>query len=100
MQRMFLLRALLVIMTFITTSHLSGQNALISIDVNRTIGEVDKNLYGNFVEHLGRCVYGGIYDPESPFADEDGFRTDVMEAAKGLNIPLMRYPGEIGRAHV
>ncbi|HBG86980.1 MAG TPA: alpha-N-arabinofuranosidase, partial [Marinilabiliaceae bacterium] len=52
-----------------------------------------KNIYGNFVEHLGRCVYGGIYDPESPFADEDGFRTDVMEAAKGLNIPLMRYPG-------
>ncbi len=87
------MRALLVIMTFITTSHLSGQNALISIDVNRTIGEVDKNIYGNFVEHLGRCVYGGIYDPESPFADEDGFRTDVMEAAKGLNIPLMRYPG-------
>lgn len=70
-----------------------GQNAKIKIDIDRTIGEVHENIYGNFVEHLGRCVYGGIYDPTSPHADEDGFRKDVMEAAKGLNIPLVRYPG-------
>ncbi len=71
----------------------NSQNARIKIDVERTIGEVNENIYGNFVEHLGRCVYGGIYDPDSPHADEDGFRTDVLEAAKGLNIPILRYPG-------
>jgi alpha-N-arabinofuranosidase len=70
-----------------------AQNARIKIDVDRTIGEVNENIYGNFVEHLGRCVYGGIYDPDSPHADEDGFRKDVLEAAKDLNIPNMRYPG-------
>lgn len=71
----------------------SAENARIKIDVERTIGEVNKNIYGNFVEHLGRCVYGGIYDPDSPHADKNGFRKDVMEAAKGLNIPILRYPG-------
>jgi alpha-L-arabinofuranosidase len=71
----------------------NAQQARIIIDVDRTIGEVHPHLYGNFVEHLGRCVYGGIYDPGSPLADEDGFRTDVLEAIKGLNIPIIRYPG-------
>lgn len=42
--------------------HASAQNARIKIDLDRKIGEVDKNIYGNFAEHLGRCVYGGIYD--------------------------------------
>lgn len=71
----------------------SAQNARIKIDLDRTIGEVDKKIYGNFVEHLGRCVYGGIYDPDSELSDERGFRKDVMEAAKGLNVTLTRYPG-------
>jgi len=70
-----------------------AQDARIKIDIERTIGEVNENIYGNFVEHLGRCVYGGIYDPDSPHADEDGFRKDVLEAAKYLNIPVLRYPG-------
>jgi alpha-L-arabinofuranosidase len=42
---------------------------------------------------MGRCIYGGIYEPGSPLADENGFRTDVLEALKGLNIPVVRYPG-------
>ncbi|MFW6043047.1 MAG: hypothetical protein ACOCPW_01695 [Marinilabiliaceae bacterium] len=70
-----------------------AQEARIKIDIERTIGEVNENIYGNFVEHLGRCVYGGIYDPDSPHADEDGFRKDVFQAAKDLNIPVLRYPG-------
>lgn len=49
---------------------LSSQNARIKIDIDRTIGEVNKNLYSNFVEHLGRCVYGGIWEPGSPLSDE------------------------------
>lgn len=70
-----------------------AQNAMIKIDIDRTIGEVDKMIYGNFVEHLGRCVYGGIWEPGSPLSDEKGFRTDVLDAVKGLNVSLTRYPG-------
>ncbi|NOY96776.1 MAG: alpha-N-arabinofuranosidase [Chlorobi bacterium] len=70
-----------------------AQNARIKIDIDRRIGEVSKNIYGNFVEHLGRCVYGGIYDEGSPLADKDGIRLDVLEAVKGLNVSLIRYPG-------
>lgn len=72
---------------------ISAQQARIKIDTERTIGEIDKNLYGNFVEHLGRCVYGGIYEPGSPLADEKGYRKDVKEAVKNLNVSLVRYPG-------
>ncbi|MBO0321529.1 hypothetical protein J0X14_04400 [Muricauda sp. CAU 1633] len=69
------------------------QKAKIKIDTDRVIGDISPLLYGNFVEHLGRCVYGGIYDPGSPLADEDGFRKDVLEAAKDLNVTITRYPG-------
>lgn len=72
---------------------LPAQNARIKIDTDRTIGEVSPLLYGNFVEHLGRCVYGGIYDPDSPLSDENGFRMDVFEAVQGLNVTITRYPG-------
>ena len=78
---------------FFSSNILLAQNAKIKIDIDRKIGEVDKNLYSNFVEHLGRCVYGGIYEPGSPLSDQDGFRKDVLEAVKGLNVGLGRYPG-------
>src|ERR1041385_1728162 len=74
-------------------STVQGQNARIKIDVERTIGEVSKNIYGNFVEHLGRCVYGGIYDPGSKLSDKNGFRKDVMSAVKELHPTVVRYPG-------
>ena len=67
--------------------------ASIKIDTGRVIGEVDPHLFGNFTEHLGRCIYGGIYDEGSPLADADGFRKDVIDAAKGLNVTLLRWPG-------
>ena len=54
---------------------------------------VDPRLYGSFVEHLGRCVYTGIYEPGHPTADENGFREDVLELVKPLRIPAFRYPG-------
>jgi alpha-N-arabinofuranosidase len=57
------------------------------------LGEINKELYGGFVEHLGRNVYGGVYDPASPVADEDGFRKDVMDLIRDLNMPVTRYPG-------
>lgn len=70
-----------------------AQNARIKIDLDRKVGEIDKKLYGNFVEHLGRCVYGGIYEEGSPLSDERGFRKDVLEAVKDLNVSITRYPG-------
>lgn len=88
------MKKVLFVITLIAVS-LTGyaQQAKIKIDVDRTIGDIDPNLYGNFVEHLGRCVYGGIYEPNSPLADNKGFRQDVMKAVKDLNVTLVRYPG-------
>ena len=57
------------------------------------ISSVDSRLFGSFVEHLGRCVYTGIYEPGHPCADGDGYRTDVMELVKELGVTTIRYPG-------
>jgi alpha-N-arabinofuranosidase len=67
--------------------------AKITINKNYKIGKIDDRIYGSFVEHLGRCVYGGIYEPDHPNAGSDGFRKDVIELVKELNIPVIRYPG-------
>lgn len=63
------------------------------VDSERIIDKIDPRIYGSFVEHLGRSVYGGIYQPDHPLADADGFRTDVIDAVKSLKVPLIRYPG-------
>ena len=63
------------------------------IDKDFRISEIDKRIYGSFIEHLGRAVYEGIYQPGHPSADENGFRRDVMELVKELNVPIVRYPG-------
>lgn len=57
------------------------------------VGEVDPRLYGSFVEHLGRVVYGGLYEPGHPTADARGFRRDVIELVRELGVPVVRYPG-------
>src|ERR687898_151128 len=69
------------------------QTAKITIDPNFRIGEVDPRLYGSFIEHLGRAVYGGIYEPEHPTADDLGFRQDVLDLVRELDVPIIRYPG-------
>ena len=63
--------------------------------VNRhyQIGEIDKRIYGSFIEHLGRAVYGGIYEPGHKTADEMGFRRDVIDLVKQAAVPVVRYPG-------
>ncbi|MEK3882012.1 alpha-N-arabinofuranosidase [Paenibacillus sp. PL2-23] len=63
------------------------------VDKNFAVSEVDPRLYGSFIEHLGRAVYGGIYEPGHPTADENGFRQDAIEAIRALNVPIIRYPG-------
>jgi alpha-N-arabinofuranosidase len=65
----------------------------IKIDPQRVIGIIDRNIFGGFAEHLGRCIYGGIYEPGSPLADRQGFRKDVLDALRRLGIAIIRYPG-------
>ena len=67
--------------------------AKIIANKNFTVGQIDRRIYGSFIEHLGRAVYGGIYEPNHPTADGYGFRTDVIELVKKLNVPIVRYPG-------
>ena len=69
------------------------KKASIIIDRNVAIGNTDDRLYGSFIEHLGRAVYGGIYEPGHSSADENGFRKDVLDYVKQLNVPVIRYPG-------
>jgi alpha-L-arabinofuranosidase len=68
-------------------------HALYSLHPSFTIGEVDPRIYGSFVEHMGRCVYTGIFEPDHPSADENGFRQDVAELVKELGVTVVRYPG-------
>jgi alpha-N-arabinofuranosidase len=63
------------------------------INQARYNADLDRRLFGSFLEHLGRAIYTGVYDPKSPLADKQGFRTDVITQIKGLNVPVMRYPG-------
>ncbi len=63
------------------------------VDKDYIIGEVDPKIYSSFIEHLGKAIYTGIYEPDHKLADEQGFRKDVIELVKELNIPLIRYPG-------
>ena len=70
-----------------------AETARVTIDLDRTIGIIDRNIFGGFIEHLGRGIYGGIFDEGSPLADEQGFRTDVMTAVRGLHMPVLRWPG-------
>ena len=69
------------------------KKATLILDRDFSIGEVDPRLYGSFIEHLGRAVYGGIYEPGHPTADENGFRRDVMAKVRELGVPIVRYPG-------
>ncbi|WP_160671828.1 alpha-N-arabinofuranosidase [Clostridium sp. C8-1-8] len=63
------------------------------VDRNYKISEVDPRMFASFIEHLGRAVYTGIYEPDHPLADDQGFRQDVMELIKELKVPMVRYPG-------
>jgi alpha-N-arabinofuranosidase len=71
----------------------SSQAAIVKIDTDRRIGQIDPKLYGNFIEHLGRCITGGIFDEGNSLSDASGYRTDVLAAVKDLHVPLLRWPG-------
>ena len=69
------------------------KTASITLDKDYVISRIDPRIYGSFIEHLGRAVYGGIYEPSHPLADEQGFRRDVLDMVKKLNVSVVRYPG-------
>ncbi|MBR4082450.1 MAG: alpha-N-arabinofuranosidase [Clostridia bacterium] len=69
------------------------KKATMIMDKDYVIGAIDKRIYGSFIEHLGRAVYGGIYEPDHPTADKNGFRRDVIDMVRRLNVPVVRYPG-------
>jgi alpha-N-arabinofuranosidase len=68
-------------------------HAHLTLNPRSSIGAIDRRLFGSFIEHLGRAVYDGIYEPGHPTADENGFRTDVMELVRELGVSTIRYPG-------
>ena len=69
------------------------KQATITLDSAYIIDTIDPRIYGSFIEHLGRAVYGGIYEPGHKTADQNGFRRDVIELVKKLDVPVTRYPG-------
>ena len=69
------------------------KRAKLIIDKDFVLSPIDRRIYGSFIEHLGRAVYQGIYQPEHPTADAQGFRGDTLALVKELDVPVVRYPG-------
>ena len=76
-----------------TQSSNSNEPSRIFIDSRRTVSPLDRNMFGSFLEHLGRAIYEGIYDPGNKLSDSSGFRTDMLNEIKQLRVPIIRYPG-------
>ncbi|MEC5198963.1 alpha-L-arabinofuranosidase [Arthrobacter sp. PL16] len=69
------------------------QHARLTLDPSFTVGRINRNIFGGFVEHLGRHVYDGIYEPGHATADDEGFRQDVIDLVKEMGVSTIRYPG-------
>ncbi|HEX7107470.1 MAG TPA: hypothetical protein VF218_15995, partial [Acidothermaceae bacterium] len=69
------------------------KRAELTIDPAFSIGEIDRRLFGSFVEHMGRCVYTGVFEPGHPAAGPDGLRRDVLDLVRELGVTVVRYPG-------
>jgi alpha-L-arabinofuranosidase len=76
-----------------TSTSNAGDLVKIYVDSRRTLAPLDRNMFGSFLEHLGRAIYEGIYDPGSKLSDSNGFRKDVMDEVRHLGVPIIRYPG-------
>ena len=72
---------------------MAEKQARISIDRDIEVSKVDERIYASFIEHLGRAVYEGIYQPGLEVSDEDGLRRDTLDLIREINVPLVRYPG-------
>ena len=71
----------------------TAERARILVDARRTVAPLDRRVFGSFLEHLGRAIYGGIYQPGSPLSDAAGFRKDVLGEIRDMAVPIIRYPG-------
>ena len=78
---------------FLARAQQALTRARITVDTNRVIGDIDPKIYGNFIEHLGRCIDGGVFQEGSRLSDANGYRKDVFSAAKDLHVGLLRWPG-------
>lgn len=76
-----------------TSGTTTAQTYRVFLDSRRTLPSLDRNLFGSFLEHLGRAIYQGIYDPDSKLADSNGFRKDIVEEVRNMGVPIVRYPG-------
>ncbi len=65
----------------------------VTVDPGRSLGRLDRNVFGGFVEHLGRCINGGLFEEGSPLSDGQGFRTDVLDLLRPLDLSVLRWPG-------
>ena len=72
---------------------LTIEKATITVDLNKHATKIAPLIYGQFIEYLGRCIDGGIYEEGSPLSSENGFRQDVLQKVKDLKTPLLRFPG-------
>src|SRR5437868_4556883 len=87
--------------TLVRPSHLAlGQRkpespgvTRVKIDAEQIVARVNPRIFGQFIEHLGRCIYGGIYEERSPLSDDQGYRKDVQAAVERLRVPVLRWPG-------
>ncbi|KAK6207096.1 hypothetical protein LQW54_007525 [Pestalotiopsis sp. IQ-011] len=81
--------------TLTVLSDEEAKSPLISLNPAHTIADIDPLIYGGFTEHMGRCIYGGIYDPDNKngLITEQGYRTDVIDSILELKVPVIRYPG-------
>ncbi len=91
MKKLRILLSYMILTGLISGNILSQELAVIKIDLDRKIGAIDSNIYGAFLESM--VAYHGIYNPDSKFADENGFRQDLIDLLKELNIPAVRWPG-------
>ena len=65
----------------------------ITVYADHVRNKISRHIFGHFMEHSGKVIYESVYDPTSELADEDGFRTDVLEALREVKTPMLRYPG-------
>jgi alpha-N-arabinofuranosidase len=91
--RILILLCLVAVLIPVRAQSPAAPSARIKLDLDRTIGTIDPLLFGNFTEHLGRMIYGGIYEEGSPLSDGHGFRTDVLKAVRDLQVSILRWPG-------
>jgi alpha-N-arabinofuranosidase len=87
------MRTILAVLSLAAAAYGQQPEARIKIDTERTIGEVHPYMFGNFAEHLGRVIYGGIYEEGGPLSDAQGYRRDTMKAVQDLGVTILRWPG-------